>query len=214
MSIDLTLLQTNASGPLLPSRLAMAFTQLAKLPGRAQAPNGTMRGQELRLALALSLDDDACAAFMLDFGGQGHRVRGAAHGPSSTLLSWAFHALAASLKCTLHDADAGQDVDTNPEAHRAAALAYLADYEAEVRANQRKGVDEGDGDAFLSWLVREEHIALAEDAGALGTTLPMDDASALYEMLLESDAVEDVFVSETELTALLARFRARTTSRR
>lgn len=208
MSIELTLHQTNASGPLLPSRITAAFAQLERVPGRAYAPKGAMRGQELRLALTLSLSDEACPAFMLDIGGQGKRARGRAHGPSAVLLAWALHALAGWLKCRLYDVAVGRDLAPDPEAHRAAAVAYLSVCESEVRAD-RGGGGESRGAAFLAWLVREEHVALAGDASALGAALPMEDAPALYELLLESDAVEDVFVSETELTALLARFRAR-----
>jgi hypothetical protein len=84
-------------------------------------------------------------------------------------------------------------------------------YEALVlasRARKGDGGGEGDGRAFLAWLAREEHVALADGADELGETLPLDDAEALYERLLESDAVDDVFVSERELARLLARFRA------
>ena len=97
--------------------------------------------------------------------------------------------------------------------HREAAVAYLAAYEADVEATRRKQGDD-DGEGFLAWLVREEHIALAEGAGALGAELPMQDARALYEMLLESDEVDDVFVSERELSSLLGRYNARMTATR
>src|SRR5690606_25527902 len=55
---ELVLHQSNASGPLLPSRFGEAFTLLAKL---GTTPRAAMRGQELRLAVALSTDDAACA---------------------------------------------------------------------------------------------------------------------------------------------------------
>lgn len=202
---ELILHLTNASGPLVPSRFNEVFARLAK---HGTTPGATMRGQELRLAVALSLDDDACAAFLLDFAGQGRRVRGTAHGPSEDLLVWAFHQLAASLRCTLTDAERGPDVEPAPEEHRARALAYLSDYEADVRASRTRNEDD-DGVSFVQWLAREELIALAADAAAIGEPLRMDDASALYEQLLDSEAVEDVFFSERELGWLLARFRAR-----
>lgn len=211
MSMELTLEQTTASGPLVPARFAQSLSQLAKVSSltRAPAPRGAMHGQELWLSLSLALDDAACAAFMLDFAGQGKRVKGTAHGPSAALFQWAFHALAASTKCTLVDVERGEHVAPDPDAYRDAAIAYLTDYEAGVRTSRRAQDDEEDGMAFLVWLAREEHIALADDGGALGVSLPMDDAAALYEMLLESDVVEDVFVSERELASLLGRFRAR-----
>ena len=202
---DLTLHQTNASGPLVPSRFTQAFALLAKL---GTTPRGAMHGQELRLGVALSPDDDACAAFLLDFAGQGLRVRGTARGPSADLLSWAFHTLAASLRCTLTDAERGAEIEAAPEEHRARALSYLTRYEADVRARRQKRSDEDDGVAFVDWLAREEQIALATDAAAIGPALPMDDAPALYERLLESEGVDEVFISERELGWLLSRFRA------
>ncbi len=208
--IDLTLHQTKASGLLLPARITQALGLLA---AQASAPKASLRGQELRVALGGSLDDGACTGFLLDFAAQGQRVRGTAHGPSAAALAWAFHALAATLKCTLHDGLANADVEAQPSAFRDAATAYLGDYENEVRASRKRGADAGDERQLLDWLAREEHIALAEgddDLDELVAALPMDDASALYEMLLESDAVDDVFVSERELATLLARFRART----
>lgn len=207
---NLTLQQTNASGPLVPSTLAQALARLATRTGE-RAPKAKMRGQILRLALDLSLDDDACVAFRLDFAAQGARMRGEAHGPSADGLSWVFHALAALLGCALVETDGGAAVEPRPDTYREAAVAYLAAYEAEVRADRegRSARHEEDGTAFLDWLAREEHIALAGEAGELGATLPMNDASALYAQLLESEDVEDVFISESELEALLARFHAR-----
>ncbi len=170
-----------------------------------------MRGQVLRLALDLPPDDDACVAFALGFSGQGARVRGESHGPSADVLAWAFHALAAMTHCTLVETDGGAAIEPRPDGYRDAAVAYLAADEAEVRADRegRSTRHEEDGAALLDWLAREEHIALAGDARELGATLAMSDASALYAQLLESEIVEDVFMSETELRALLARFKAR-----
>lgn len=207
---ELTLQQTTASGPLVPSRFTQALAVLAKL---GTTPRATMHGQELRLAVALSLDDDACAAFLLDFAAQGGRVRGTARGPSSDLLIWAFHTLAASLRCTLTDAEQPGAIEPSPEEHRARALSYLTSYEADVRAYRQKQNDDDDGVAFLDWLAREQLVALAVDSAAIGTTLPMDDGPALYERLLESEGVEDVFISERELGSLLSRFRARRSPR-
>lgn len=214
MSTQLTLQQTNASGSLLPATFAQALSRLANVHASTPTPRGVMYGQELRLALGLSSTDPACAAFLLDFAGQGRRVTGSAHGPSAALLTWAFHVLARSLRCTLLDATVGQEIASTPEAHRAAAVDYLTAYEADVQASRTRRADDEDGAVFLAWLAWEEHIVLtADDAGAvqaLGAALPMGDAPALYELLLESEAVEDVFVSERELASLLTRFAART----
>ena len=81
---------------LLPARVLQVFA-------RVSAPRVTMRGQELRLARALSLDDAACAGFVLDFVGQGARVVASAHGPSASLLGWALHTIAASTKSSLEE---------------------------------------------------------------------------------------------------------------
>lgn len=208
MSVDLTLHRTIASSHLVPARFVQAFELLGKL-APTEGPKATMRGQELRAAIALPLDDAACLGFMLDFAGQGLRVRGTARGPSSAVLVWAFHALAHAMKCTLHDEEEGKDLTPAPEVHRAAALAYLEASE-EAILTARRSREAPEGAAFLAWLAAEDQIALGEDDSAdLAEALPMDDAPALYEMLLESDDVEDVFVSERELVTLLARFRAR-----
>lgn len=210
MATELILERTHASGPLLPARLAQGLAQIAKVS--PVAPRGALHGQELRLAFALSPDDAACPAFMLDIVGQGRRVTSSARGPSAALLVWAFHALAASVDCALLDASTGEAIQVTPDEHRDAALAYLTRHEADVRATRRARADVEPGVEFLAWLAREEHIALAaagDEAAALGCALPMDDASRAYELLLESDAVEDVFVSERELGWLLGRFRAR-----
>ena len=205
MRTELTLRKTSASGPLVPAQCNQAFVLTAKLS--PALPRGAMRGQELRLSLALALDDAACAAFVLDFAGQGARIEAAAHGPSALLLEWAFHALAATLKSdsVVGGAHAGP-VAPDPESHRAAAVAYLEAYEADVLASRARGKDL-DGNAFVAWLALEEHVALG-DSGAFAD-LPLDDAPRLYEMLFESDGIEEVFVSERELARLLARFKAR-----
>ena len=108
----------------------------------------------------------------------------------------------------------GQLATATPEAHRDAAIAYLEEYEAVVRAS-RKERRTPDADAFVAWLVKEECVLLASPPGGGSgddrtfADLPLEDAPRLYELLLDSEAVDDVFVSERELTRLLARFLAR-----
>jgi hypothetical protein len=186
---------------LLPLRFDHALGLVAKLS--PSAPRGAMAGQELRLALSLDLADAACAGFVLDFAAQGARVTGAAHGPSAELLAWALHAIAENLGCVLEED--GAALGPSPSAHRASAIAYLESYEASVLAARRTQGDP-DPDAFVRWLAREEHVALAGDATF--ADLALDDPEALYEDLLARDAVDEIFVSERELTRLLTRFRA------
>lgn len=207
MANDLVLLlrQTTASGPIVPTRIAQAFSVLSRIPGAPPSPRAGMHGQELRVAISLSLDDDACAAFLLDFMGQGDRVKGSARGPSGEVLAWAFHAIAATIKCTLEEDDAPTVPDAEP--HRDAAMAYLSVYEGEVRQGAT------DGTSFLRWLAREGHIVLSGDPSALGAELPMEAPPALYEMLLDAEGVDEVFASEREVAALLARFHARALAR-
>ena len=200
MSIELILRSTAESGLLVPARLTEIFV--------GSTPRGHAHGSELRLAIDLSLDDAACATLILDHIGQGRRVRSSAHGPSASLLSWAFHTVAAGAGAELVEADGERRVEPSPGSFRAAAVIYLTKHEAGVRA-ARQGRVEAGGAAFLDWLAEEEHLALGDDAEELGAALPMDDAVGLYEMLLESDAVDDVFVSERELAGLLSRYRAR-----
>jgi hypothetical protein len=197
--------KTTASGLLVPARLAQALVQLAKGPGKT--PRGSMHGQELRLGLTLEPNDAAAAAFMLDIVGQGRRVTAAANGPSAALLAWAFHALATSLKCTLLDGEGESAIVPAPDDHREAAIAYLTAYESEVHA-ARRGEEEERGADLLAWLAREGHLLLAQK-GAVDIDELLDQPAALYELLLESDAIDDVFVSERELGWLVARYRAR-----
>lgn len=167
-----------------------------------------MRGQELRVSIDLALEDDACAAFMLDFPAQGARVHGTTSGRASIVLSWAFHALAKTLGCSLVDAATEKTVPPSPEGMVDEAMRYLAEYEAEVRASRARGGDVDQGAELLSWLGREGLIALADDA-ELDELLPLDDVDATYEWLLDSDLVDDVFISERELGWVLRRFLAR-----
>lgn len=205
MDTTFILRETNASGLLLPGLFAQTLSVLHKT--MPDAPHGAVRGQELRLTLAMKFDDAACAAFVLDFAGQGQRVEAAAHGPSASLLGWAFHAIAAATKGDLLEDNA--PITPDPASHHAAALAYLETYEADVRESRKVRIDLTIA-AFVAWLVREEHVALAdvvaEDAFA---DFPLDDAPRLYELLLESDAMDDVFISERDLARLLSRFNAR-----
>ena len=197
---------------------------LERLGRATRGPRLAMRGRHLWVASDLSVDDGACAAFALTFEGQGSRLRGTARGPSIAVLRWTFHTLAVALKCTLHDESASEPITPAPDVYRSAAVTYLEGYERDIvdaRARRAHGIDAEDGDArlgqeLLEWLAREEQIALASGANlaSLGASLPLNDASALYELLLESDDVEDVFVSETEFSALLDRFRSRITPRR
>lgn len=204
---ELLLLQTPDSGPLVPSRFVAALAVRDRL---GETPRATMVGQELRGAVVLPLEHAASAAFLLDFVGQGLRVKGSARGPSADLLTWGFHALAAALHCGLRDVEHGDRVP-EPAAHRAAALAYLAAYEAEVCAYRPPANDDDEGGVFLAWLEREDQLALAMAAADVGRGLPMEDGRAMYEQILEHEGVEDVFLSERELAQWLARFRARRT---
>lgn len=220
MPTSLLLQQSAKSGPLLPATLGPALTRLvvrAAGVGVPRIPRGSFVGQVLRLGIALPPEDDASVGFLLDFVGQGRCARGSAHGPSAELFAWAMHALAADLGCELAEEE-GEEIAPSPSTHLASALAYLEAYEAEVteeRAVPASLKAEGAELAgrLLAWLAREEAIALGEDAASvasLAAELPMEDPAALYEKLLESDAVEDVFVSETETKSLVDRFRART----
>lgn len=189
--IDLHLRRTPASGDLLPVRLTPLLLRWSE-------PRAKLKGQELRLALSLSLDDDACAGFVLDFAGQGARIEATVQGASAPLLVWAFHALATATKCEV--------VAPTPPPTLAEARAYLEVYEADVTAMRKAGA-ELDGAAFVDWLVREELVVL-DGRGDFGE-LPVEDAAETYERLLEHPAVADVFVSERELARLMTRFLAR-----
>lgn len=191
MATSFLIEQSTKSGRLLPALFAEV---LAKLP----EVRGTMKGQELRLALELELDDEACAGWILDFAGQGARVEGSVTGPSAAALALALEFIAKQLDCKL--AIDGDEISS------ADGVAYLETYEADV-FDLRDNPDDLDGDAFVAWLVREEGIALQRDQDF--STLPLDDPPAVYETLLDAESVDDIFVSERELARMLAKFRAR-----
>ena len=210
----ITLHRTHTSGDLVPARFLQVLGTLAKIPGTLPTPRGTMHGQELRFGVGLSLVDDACAAFLLDFQAQGARASGEARGPATALLAWGLHAIGLALKCRLVDVNDDDEQEderpADPEPYREAAMTYLAVYEADVRAS-RKAHDQS-VERFLAWLARDEQIELVSPA-VLPEGLSLDEAPALYEALLESDAVADVFVSERELSSLVGRFRSRESAR-
>lgn len=190
---SLELRRTTTSGDLLPARLAPILATWTE-------PRARMKGQELRLARELDLEDPAAVGFVLDFIGQGARVEVSAQGASAPLLVWAIQAIAAAMKA---------EVDAPPADH-AAALAYLEGYEDDVSAMREAKVDL-DGDAFVDWLVREELVELGRGRADF-SDLPLDDPERAYELILDNDVVEDVFVSERELARLLERFLARAPS--
>lgn len=191
MATSFLIEQSSKSGRLLPALFAEV---LAKLP----KPRGTMHGQELRLALDLALDDPACAGWVLDFAGQGARVEASVTGPSAAALALALAFIVKRLGCEL--------VVDGDETSSEDGVAYLETYEADVQ-DGRGNPDDIDGDAFVAWLVREESIALQRDQDF--STLPLDDAPAVYETLLDAESVDDIFISERELARMLAKFRAR-----
>lgn len=187
---------------LMPARVIQIFDLASKLA--PSAPQVTMRGQELRVARALSIDDAASAGFVLDFIGQGARIMASAHGPSAALLAWALHTVAVGTKSALQED--GKRVEPAPDALRAEAFAYLDTYEADVTKTRDEG-DDLDSEAFVAWLAREELVEVED--GADFADLPMDDAERLYELLLDHEDVAEVFVSEREIARLLGRFLAR-----
>jgi hypothetical protein len=74
--------------------------------------------------------------------------------------------------------------------------------------------DEDDDDTddevrrFVTALVADEKILLAGDLSELADLEPMaDDPEQLYEALLDSPTVEEVFLSETEFLDLFRKFR-------
>lgn len=202
----LTLRRTEKSGPLVPATFQQALGLMAKL---TQTPQGGMRGQELRLKLKLTLDDDASFGTVLDFAGQGARVTTSTHGRSEALVRWAMHSLGPTLKADLVEDEEAKSA--TPEVHRGEAIAYLEDYEQEIRTS-RKEMREPKSEDLIAWLAREEYVLLAATDTAMSfADLPLNDVPELYEQLLDHASIDDVFVSERELSRLLTRFKARFT---
>ncbi|MFO0676208.1 MAG: hypothetical protein U0169_06720 [Polyangiaceae bacterium] len=216
MTTELTMLSSKASGALMPSRLGPVLESIS----RGSPIRLAMRGPVLRLYSRLTYTDDAAVSVLLAFDNHGARMTASAHGPSSALVAWAFHAIADALHCEVDDGTTKGPRPPSPERYEDRARSYLNAYEEDVARDRREVPKPEAAEApaedptaatkgFLTWLAKEERIALVGDAADLVASLPMGDVEAAYEMLLEHDDVDDVFMSESEFRGLYSRWTAR-----
>jgi hypothetical protein len=178
-----------------------------------RAPGVILREGAIRFARTLSADDDSCAAIAVTFSRNGSCVVASTRAFAAPLLSWCFHALAKTIGCVLYDPQEGTRAEPDPDAFLDAALAVLEQHEREIQSDRayqggQPTQASSEGRELLAWLQREGHIVIDGDVGALAGSLPVDDARAAYETLLESDEVAEVFVSESEFEGLFARFKS------
>jgi hypothetical protein len=136
------------------------------------------------------------------------------------MLYWCLHALAARLGCELYDPQEGESQAPNHEPFLAAATALVTEHENGVFADEpyvepgsagaSNETNEGDKllVGFLESLVAAEQLLLAGAADELKYLAPQLKAPAeLYEALLDSPLVDDVFVSESEFVRSLSEYR-------
>ena len=133
----------------------------------------------------------------------------------SALLAWCFHSLARRLGCELVDpkSDERGPRTPNPKAYVEEAKSAIRNYEDDVLAGDSLPGDEFAMDSqlveFLDWLVEQEKLSLAcKTTAELVRQIELDDESIdLYESLLESPAVDEIFASEEEFAQLIKQYR-------
>lgn len=174
------------------------------------------KGDSLLCRLALAEGDPEAAALRISFSSR--RVQGETRGGAAALLYWCFHSLAARLSCDLVDLqeDARRAVSPSPERFFEDACRVVREHEREVLADRAYAGDGGDSPAegtrtvadFLVELVKSGKLVLsAGDVSALQGLQHIDrDPEDLYEELLESEDVEELFLSGREFEAQLKAF--------
>jgi hypothetical protein len=223
MSTDLRLRRRADGAPLTPKNVELAFAEIS----RASELRVALAANVVRFRIALDEDDPEVAAIRIAFSRSGDALSGSASGRGAPLLYWSFHRLAAQLGCELEDPqadDAGGVVTPDADRYFAEARALIAGHEEDVMQG-REEEDEVEGDeeeeddddgeedqirAFVGDLVRTGKVLLVSDEAAEYAVWSgmMEDPEALYEAIIESDAVDEVFLSESEFTDLLRKFHA------
>lgn len=174
------------------------------------------KGDALLCRLDLAEGDPDTAALRISF--TSRRVQGETRRGAAALLYWCFHRLAAQLSGDLVDPqeDERRAVSPSPERFFEEACRVVREHEREVMAGRPYAGGGGEPPAegtrtvadFLAELVRSGKLVLAtRDVSAfLGLRHLDGEPEDLYEELLESEAVEELFLSGREFEAQLKAF--------
>lgn len=201
-------------------------TNVARALAEISTPDGlkcglAADGLAIHIGVSLPATDSRRAGFTVSFTRGGRELVASARSGNGPLLCWCIHMLAAQLGCALFDPQAGELVTPNGQPFLAQAQSLLAEYESDLLAQEPyAGPPDADaaGEAnevsqlligFLESLVAAEQLSLTTAASELVHLVPqLKEPSDLYEALLDSPQVDDVFLSESEFVRALAKYRA------
>ncbi len=219
MSTDLVLKRTVGGVSLNRTNVARALAEIST-PDGLKCGLAT-DGSSVLIGVSLPTADPRSSGFQVSFTNGGRKLVGSTRGGGGPLLFWCFHALAARLGSELFDPQTGAQLTPNDEPFLAAATAQVTANESDILANEPYvGPDDETAanvaDAasqlligFLESLVAEEQLSLTASARELGHLAPqLNDPGELYETLLESPLVDEVFLSESQFVRSLAKYRS------
>jgi hypothetical protein len=216
VSTDLVLKRGKTGEILNPASVQRALTAISA----SEAIKCALTSDNLiRFGAQIPVTDDRCVAVEVSFSRGGKSLTASSHGGRWPILEWCLHALAAQLGAQLFDPQEGKVIAPDSQARLPKAKALLEAHEAAARADEphdgpEEPLDADDASsllvAFLESLVASEQLALAgapSDLRHLASQL--NEPSALYEALLDSPLVDEVFASESQFVQALAEHRTR-----
>jgi hypothetical protein len=217
MSTDLVLRRTETGVSLNRTNVARALGEICTDGLKCGLSDDKL---SIRIGVSLAVTDPRCSGIEVSFTSGGRKLTGTTRRGGGPLLYWCLHALAARLGCELFDPQEGKLVAPNSEQFLAAAKAQVTANESDLLADEpyveppdTAASSEGtDGSqlliGFLDSLIAAEQLSLTgavTDLGQLASQL--DEPSELYETLLDSPLVDEVFVSESQFVHSLAAYR-------
>lgn len=174
----------------------------------------------VHIAEALPLTDSRCAGIQVSFKAGGRELVGTARRGGISLLYWCFHELAKQLQCQLFDPQAGERLNPDSQPFLEGAQALVAANESDILLQPPHAESDDEDESskaaaasqllvgFFESLVAAEQLSLTCEASELGHLAPqLKDPSELYETLLDSPLVDDVFLGESAFVRALTKFR-------
>lgn len=210
MSLELTL----TGRDLTPERVARALADLSRVGPIRCALGANRDGAPVMLFwLALGPDDPDCARLLIAFADDGARLAGLSNNQAAALLDWSFRRLARDLACALDDPRDGEE--DSDQAIEAAALDLLRQHEDASRLDRDyrgDGVEPAATTDFIDWLVASGKLVLAGDRNQELDALEalIDRPELLYQVLMDSVLVEELFLDPDELRDAIAEYSVRT----
>jgi len=217
LSVDLVLKPAPGGPSIDPESVAQALSAISTPDGLKCALG--MEGLTIRIGVLLPTTDAGTARVAVSFKARGQGLTASTGGGGSSLLYWCVHALAAQLSCKLFDPQAGKTLTPNAAPFLTSAKALVAASEEQVLAERAYAQDLQSNAAsnavdaaqaligFLDGLVVAEQLSLNAPAGDLTQlSAHLQDPSGLYEALMDSPLVDDVFLSESQFVRSLARY--------